>query len=120
MTLYTKSIQEKKKKEDGIRICIMRSPNKDADFDIWVPVLAPSRQLLTDIHTAKISKAEYIKRFTQEVLSGQNFFLGLLTEIALKHKVTILCWEENPKGCHRKLVAKAAQKINPKLRVVIK
>lgn len=120
MTLFTKSIQAKIDKKDGIRICIMRRPNKEADFNIWMPVLAPSNKLLDDIHAKKINWSEYVRRFTKEVLIGQRRFLKLVTEIALKHDVTLLCWEKSPKKCHRRLVAKACKKINSDLKVVLK
>jgi len=122
MTLFTKSIQEKKKKRDEIRICVMRRPGKynDKDFDIWMPVLAPSHKLLDDIHTKKITWEQYVKRFTKEVLIGQKCFLKILSEIALKHDITVLCWEKSPKKCHRRLVAEECKKINPELKVIIK
>lgn len=120
MALYTKSIQAKKQKSDGIRICVMCRPDKNADFDIWMPVLAPSHKLLNDSHAKKIKWDEYVERFTKEVLIGQRKFLKLLTGLALKHEVTILCWEDTPKKCHRRLVAEACKKINPKLKIVLR
>ncbi len=120
MTLFTKSIQEKPSKKDGIRICIMRRPNSDAIYDVLMPVLAPSHELLTDIHTKKIDKPEYNRRFHKEVVSGQKKFIKFLANIALTNDVTILCWEEKPDKCHRKLVAEACKKLLPELRVVLK
>jgi uncharacterized protein YeaO (DUF488 family) len=119
MTLYTKSIQAKPYKKDGIRICIMRRPNSDAIYDVLMPVLAPSHELLTDIHTKKIDKPEYNRRFHKEVIVGQKRFVKFLANIALYNEVTILCWELVPDNCHRKLVAEACQIVEPKLKVVL-
>jgi uncharacterized protein YeaO (DUF488 family) len=120
MTLFTKSIQEKPTPKDGIRICIMRRPNSDAIYDVLMPVLAPSHELLTDIHTKKIDKPEYNRRFHNEVVLGQKKFIKFLANIAMTNDVTILCWEETPDKCHRKLVAEACKKVQPELRVVLK
>ena len=121
MALYTKSIQARPSKKDGIRICIMRRPDfNTAQFDMWMPVLAPSHQLLTDIHEKIIDKPEYNRRFHTEVILGQARFVKLLVDMALKQDVTILCWEETPEKCHRKLVAEECKRINPKLSVVLK
>ncbi len=121
MALYTKSIQAKSGKKDGIRICIMRRPDfKTAQFDIWMPVLAPSHQLLTDIHKKRIDKPEYNRRFHKEVIVGQAKFIKLLADMALKQDVTILCWEETPEKCHRKLVAEECGRVNSKLSVTLK
>ena len=46
MPLFSRSIQEKTSFDDGVRICIMRKPNFDAEWDIWMPKLAPSLSLL--------------------------------------------------------------------------
>lgn len=120
MTLYTKSIQENPAKKDGVRICIMRRPNAEAVYDVLMPVLAPSHELLTDIHTKKIDKPEYNRRFHKEVVVGQKKFVRFLANIALENEVTILCWEEVPDKCHRKLVAEACQKLEPSLKVVLR
>lgn len=120
MALYTKSIQAEPALEDGIRICIMRRPNADAQYDVLMPVLAPSHQLLTDIHTKVIDKPEYNRRFNEEVVVGQRRFIEFLAKIAAVQDVTILCWEEVPDKCHRKLVAEACQAIDPNLKIVLR
>jgi uncharacterized protein YeaO (DUF488 family) len=119
MALITNSIQKKKSKGDGIRICIMRRPNKNAIFDIWMPVLSPSNKLLTDYKTNKINWSMMKKKFKKEI-KKQYKFIKLLTEIALKNNVTILCWEKRPDKCHRILVAEQCLLINPNLKTLIK
>ncbi|PIS08767.1 hypothetical protein COT75_04770 [Candidatus Beckwithbacteria bacterium CG10_big_fil_rev_8_21_14_0_10_34_10] len=120
MALFTKSIQFKKEKKDGIRICIMRRPGDFEDFDIWMPVLAPSHKLLNDSHSKKINWLQYKNRFKKEVILNKREYLNVLIDIALKKDVTILCWEKTPVKCHRRLVAEACQKINPQLNTLIK
>ena len=120
MSLFTKSIQAKSKKSDGIRICIMRRPGDFSNFDIWMPVLAPSHQLLNDSHAKKIEWKEYEKRFVKEVLRGEKKFVHLLARLALENDITILCWEEKPQKCHRRLIAKECNNINPKLKINIR
>jgi len=120
MALYTKSIQEKPSKKDGIRICIMRRPDSWAIYDIWMPILAPSHKLLDDAHAKKIDWDGFEKRFKKEVIIGQKKFLNLLIEISLKNTITIVCWEKTPEHCHRRLVAEACKKINKKLKVILR
>jgi len=121
MVLYTKSIQAKVNKKDGIRICIMRRPDfKTAQFDIWMPILAPSHQLLSDIHKKIIDKPEYNRRFRKEVILGKAKFVKLLADMAIKQDITILCWEKTPEKCHRKLVAEECKRINAKLSITLK
>ena len=120
MSIFTKSIQGKINKSDGVRICIMRRPDRSVSYDIWMPILAPSGKLLTDFHKKKVIWPVFEERFRKEVIKGQRKYLLLFVEMALKRKITILCWEKTPKHCHRRLVAEECKKMNKKLKVVIK
>lgn len=120
MALYTKSIQRKRTKHDGIRICIMRRPDSNADYDIWMPTLAPSHELLNAYHRGEVNWDQFVVRFTKEVPKRNKKFVELLADMASKRDVTILCWEETPEMCHRRLVAEACQEVNPRLSVVLK
>lgn len=118
--LKTKSIQDTVEKKDGIRVCIMRRPDSWAKFDIWFPVLAPSNKLLTEYHKKKLNWQDFEKKFKQDVIKKQKKYLGLLVEIALKRKITILCWEKTPEYCHRRLVVEECKKMNKKLKIILK
>jgi len=120
MSLHTKSVQKPTLRNDGIRICIMRRPEKNIKFHIWLPILAPSNKLLTDYHNKKYSWFQFEKVFKRQVLKKQKRFINLLCEIAVKQKVTILCWENEPTQCHRILIAEACKIVQPKLKVIIK
>ena len=120
MVLLSKSIQRKRHENDGIRICIMRRPDSKADFDIWMPTLAPSHDLLTSYHDKKINWKQFEVRFNREVLGANHAYVELLADISSNRNVTILCWEKTPEICHRRLVAEACRKINPCLFVVLK
>jgi len=43
-----------------------------------------------------------------------------LSKEALKKDITLLCLEDAPDECHRRLLAEECKKINPKLEVEIK
>lgn len=120
MALRTKSIQKPKAKSDGVRICIMRRPDSNADYDIWMPTLAPSHALLDAYHRAEVNWDQFVARFTKEVLKRNKKYVELLADIASKRDVTMLCWEETPEKCHRRLVAEACKKFMPRLRMKLK
>jgi uncharacterized protein YeaO (DUF488 family) len=120
MSLFTKSIQEPVSKKDGVRICVMRRPKEDAKWDILMPNLSPSNKLLSDYLYEGITWDEYVERFEKEIFEGQKEALEILIEMAKNRDVTILCWEETPEKCHRRLVAEQCKKLESKLEVVIK
>jgi len=97
----------------------MRRPDKNVVWDIWMPHLSPSNELLTNYHDKRVDWNEYCIRFNEEVLKKEREYLNILIEMSRSHKVTILCWEKTPKKCHRRLVAEECQRLEPNLTVVI-
>ncbi|MCL4387083.1 DUF488 family protein [Patescibacteria group bacterium] len=117
--IHTKSIQLPREDKDGIRTCVMRRIKPEFDFDIWIPHLAPSTSLLSDYHMQKVSWEEYEERFKKEVLDNNKDYLEIVLDISKKHAVTLLCWEETPEKCHRRLVAERLKEMNPKLMIQV-
>lgn len=103
--LYTKSIQAEKETHDGIRISIMRKPR--GDYDLLISALAPSENLLQLYHDQKISWNEYEQAFLQEMNNNQDAqrMLQFIINVLEFTNVTLLCWEEKPDQCHRRLIA---------------
>lgn len=119
MALYTKSAQLSREKSDGIRICIMRRPGEDLDWDIWMPHLAPSHEVLTARHNNTMTKPEFNEWFNNHVLEQETEYLKILVDMAQNRTITILCWEEEPKTCHRLLVAEKCRELDPNLEIHI-
>lgn len=119
MKLLTKSIQAKISKQDGIRICIMRRVKSEFKFDIWMPALAPSTKLLRAYQEEKVDWKEYEKRLTKTVLNKQQKYLDIILDILKKNSVTLLCWEETPQKCHRRLTAERLKKLNSQISLVL-
>ncbi len=117
--LKTKSVQKKKAKTDGIRICIMRRVKPHFEYDIWMPTLSPSTELLKDYHEQKVDWEKYEKLFAKEVFEANKEFVEIVGEMAENHDVTLLCWEETPHLCHRRLVAEEVLRKFPKTKVKI-
>jgi uncharacterized protein YeaO (DUF488 family) len=119
MGLYTKSAQVEKSDADGIRICIMRRPDANLVWDIWMPTLAPSCELLDAYRAGAMSWDTYCLRFHDEVIIGMHMYLEILVDMSKKYTVTIICWEDTPERCHRRLVAQACKSMAPDLDVII-
>lgn len=118
MTLYTKSIKEKVSKKDGVRICIMRHPDKWAKYNIWMPQLSPSQKLRDEVKRGigwDKFKIKYLKEIKKEVK-----FIDFIAGSAMKNNVTLLCVEDNSLYCHRSLLANEIKRKHPKLKVIIR
>ncbi|HUV47208.1 MAG TPA: DUF488 domain-containing protein [Candidatus Bathyarchaeia archaeon] len=118
--LKTKSLQQEKTKLDGLRICIMRRIRPEYDFDCWFPRVSPPEILLKKYIIRKEIKWPEFKLKFLRFLERHCKYTKALVRFAEERNITLLCWEKSPKKCHRKLVAEACRKINPKLKVVIK
>ena len=103
--LRTKSIQAPKEAGDGIRISIMCKPR--GDYDMLISALAPCESLLNSYHENEMSWDEYEREFLLEMDNNPDSkrMMQFLITIAEIVDVTILCWEENPEKCHRRLIA---------------
>lgn len=115
MALFTKSIQKESNEKDGIRICIMRRIKPEFEFDIWIPSLSPSTELLKDYHDKKIDWETFEKKFTKENLNKKNKYLTIISDLVRKYDITLLCWEETPEMCHRRLVAEYIKNLHPEI-----
>ena len=123
MALKTKSILAEASPGDGFRICIMRKydPGKHKDYakaDVHWIELSPSEELLKDYHKG-LPWEDYVSRFTQEVLGIQTERIKWVAHEALRKDITLLCYEETPENCHRRLVALACQMYQPSLELIL-
>lgn len=120
MALFSKSVQEPPSPDDGIRVCIMRKPDFNAAWDIWMPTLSPPLDLHKAYQGKQIDWQGYVKRFHPEVIIARNDHIKLLVDMAKNNTITILCWELTPEQCHRRLIMEAALEIDPTLTVSIR
>lgn len=127
--LKTKSILKPKNKSDGLRISIMASPydyhiqddGKTRDtriteisYDLWLKQFAPSFKLIGDYYKRNLQWNEYESRYLDEIRKIKNEVKGL-AKIAINMDITLLCIEDSPEHCHRKILAEECKKYQPSL-----
>jgi uncharacterized protein YeaO (DUF488 family) len=117
--IKTRSVWTDVKKDDGLRILISRFRGRGlpaSQYDVWMPSLGPSEQLLRAILSGEIDWKTYTKRYKEELFldgpidersrtiknHGQKSTLRLLKKLAETQNVTLLCQcDENATQCHR-------------------
>ncbi len=121
--LKTKSVWTAiNRKDDGLRILVARFRGRGmlaSRYDVWMPSLGPSEQLLSQVQNGKISWAEFSRRYQEELFldgpidrrsrtiknHGQKFTLRLIKQLAQRGRVTLLCHcAEDQRHCHRHLL----------------
>jgi len=102
--IKTKSILDKRNKDDGLRICVMRFAKSFYDYDEWLRDLAPSIELLNDYRKENIDWNEYEKRYLKEMEDRKALIRELRKKSDNGEVITLLCWEKDERFCHRRLL----------------
>ena len=120
MSLRVKSVHSPiDRKNDGLRILATRFRGRGMPtnrYDVWMPSLGPSEQLLNAVQTGTIAWTRFVRSFTHELFMdgpvdarsksiknhGQKFTLRLIKRLAEKGNVTLMCHcAEDQEHCHR-------------------
>jgi uncharacterized protein YeaO (DUF488 family) len=122
--LKTRSVWAAAKKDDGLRILATRFRGRGlptSRYDVWMPALGPSEQLLKSVLAGTIDWKTFTKRYREELFldgpiddrsetiknHGQKSNLRLLRALGEKQHVTVMCHcDEDATQCHRFLLQK--------------
>jgi uncharacterized protein YeaO (DUF488 family) len=66
-----------------------------------------------------LSWEEFEKRYLEEIQKPEKaLFVRLVANLAMQADVTLLCVEDTPERCHRRLLAEECQRLQPGLIVI--
>jgi uncharacterized protein YeaO (DUF488 family) len=121
--LKTKSVHTAIDRDaDGLRILAARFRGRGlpkSRYDVWMPSLGPSEQVLRRAQTGRISWAQFAREYRKEMFldgqidrrsrtiknHGQKFTLRLIQRLAQRGNVTLLCHcAEDELRCHRHIL----------------
>lgn len=121
--LKTKSVHTAIDREaDGLRILAARFRGHGlpkSRYDVWIPSLGPSEQVLRRVQAGRISWARFAREYRKELFldgpvdrrsrtiknHGQKFTLRLIRRLAQRGNVTLLCHcAEDERRCHRHIL----------------
>ena len=120
--LKTKSILLPKEGSDGMRISVMSrhtlndgiTPHpqiNSSSYDLWLPNLAPPAKLLGDYYKRGLPfeqfKEQYLSYINQHEIKIE---VQKLAKKSIDSVITLLCIEESPEYCHRKILAEECKK----------
>jgi len=120
--LTTKSVWTAIDRADGLRILATRFRGRGlatSRYDVWMPSLGPSEQLLRRVQAGRISWAGFTREYKRELVMdgpidrrsatiknhGQKFTLRLIKRLAGQGTVTLMCHcAEDELECHRHIL----------------
>jgi uncharacterized protein YeaO (DUF488 family) len=138
--LQTKSILTLKEESDGIRISVMsrhtlndgKTPHpqiNQSSYDVWPSIFAPPTELIKEYYKKlvkepcekKILWINYEKKYLEYIRQpAVSYEVKNLARFSLDKIVTLLCIEDTPEYCHRRLLAEECKKYQPELELNIK
>jgi len=78
---------------------------KDGYFDVWLPLLAPSRELVGAYQKGRISHAVFARCYRAEMREpAARQTIRLVAAMARVHRVNLGCFCADPARCHRTLL----------------
>lgn len=84
------------KKEDYARL---------NQFDVWLPMLAPSRTLLQQIKNQRVSAETFLRRYRAEMKRTEaRQLIQLLAQLAARTPLSVGCFCEEESRCHRSVL----------------
>ena len=126
--LKTRSVHSPIQANDGLRILATRFRGRGlptSRYDVWMPSLGPSEQLLNSVLDGRIDWKTFTRRYREELYldgpidarsetiknHGQKSTLRLIKALAAKENVTLMCHcEEDATECHRFLLEREVQR----------
>jgi uncharacterized protein YeaO (DUF488 family) len=89
-------------------------------YDDWWQVLSPPAKLIGAYYKRGLSWDDFAAEFQRYLCTPvAQTALQRLIYLAKIRDVTIMCVENNPQYCHRRLVAEACQQLDESLEVII-
>lgn len=130
--LKTRSILAPFSPEDGLRISIMsrhtledgKTPNpeiQDNLYEEWWPELAPPTTLIGAYYRRDLAWPEFEDGYKNHLdTSTASERISELIDLSMAGVVTVLCIEEVPDHCHRRLLVEECAIREPRLEIEIK
>jgi uncharacterized protein YeaO (DUF488 family) len=114
MKISTFKIGSSRAKNEGLRLGTVRLlprgvPKREYAkrnmFDVWLPLVAPSRKLLKQYKTGKKTAAAFFKAYRTEMKEPKaRHVIELLAAIAEQTPIGVGCYCEDESTCHRSVL----------------
>jgi uncharacterized protein YeaO (DUF488 family) len=76
-------------------------------FDVWLPILAPSRQLFAAYQSGELTPAEFFRKYRREMSkTDARQVIQLLAALARQTPLSVGCFCEDESRCHRSELGK--------------
>ncbi|MBS0263519.1 MAG: DUF488 family protein [Planctomycetes bacterium] len=76
-------------------------------FDLWLPILSPSRELLDEFRKGTLPQAKFFKRYEREMHeTDARQTIELLAQLAYVTPLAVACYCADESQCHRSVLGR--------------
>ena len=76
-------------------------------FDLWLPILAPSRTLLKAFRDGSVSPARFFQKYQREMTqTDPRQVIQLLATLVQQTPLSVACYCDDESRCHRSVLGK--------------
>lgn len=120
--LKTKSILYDVEDTDGLRISVMsrhtlndgKTPHPNitsSSYDEWLQSLAPPAKLIGDYYKKGLDWEQFEKRYLEHIRQPDiQVEVGKIAKASIDSVITLLCIEDSPELCHRRILAEECKR----------
>lgn len=121
MTIHIVRLGSPRQAGEGLRLGTVRRPPRGVPkaefasrdfYDLWLPLLSPSAELMAEGKAAADDKAwaAFLRRFKTEMgAPGPSQLLDLLAALSQQTSLAIGCYCEDERHCHRSVLRELLQ-----------
>lgn len=74
-------------------------------FDVWLPTLAPSRELLSKLKNGELATERFFQRYRREMReTDPRQVIALLAALAARTPMAVGCYCDDESQCHRSVL----------------
>lgn len=106
---------------EGLRLGTVRRPPRGVPkehfakldyYDVWLPLLAPSAELVAAAHAGELTDAQFERRYRAE-MKGREARQALELLAALSHQtnLSVGCYCDDESRCHRRVLRALLEKL---------
>ena len=116
MAIRVVQLGSSRKRGEGMRLGTVRRPPRGVPkkkiakwdfYDVWLPMLAPSDELLRQAHKEEISLERFFQRYRAEMKRpDKRHLINFLAKLSHSTNFSVGCYCEDEENCHRSVLRK--------------
>ncbi len=122
MPIRVVCVREPRRRGEGLRIgTVRRQPmykRRGSMYDVWLPELAPSTELLKSLRRGEVTLARFLRSYRTEMKKSKTsqHLIDMLVAMSQKTNLSVGCYCGDEAECHRSVLRQLLVDAGAKMR----